>query len=373
MEIQNGSRVPGLIMFTILVYIFISVLIFITLPAVYYIISKKKESIPVPIDGYDHVIIVPFKDEEENLPPLLHSLAENIHPDTQIYLVNDKSTDNSVTYVENFINERKNFHLLDNEYISKDLSPIQNVEKFGIDNTESKYISFIDADCSVTKDWEKNIMAGNEEFSLSYGFTKVNEEKANFWGFIEAIELFFLFSVSFAFSFWKLPSSCMGNNLNISRKGYNLLGGHEGIGKAYMQDLALLNNFRVKFSSKAIFPKIKAVILTQPQNNLFIAMQQKFRWFYFGIQQDKTFVVPVFAILLFNIALIFSSITLKIILAVILSVNIILWCKALSEKLSFQKVFAANILIYILPLLYAFAFTTYFVKGFNWKGHNISK
>ncbi len=102
-----------------------------------------------PEDDYQFTIIVPLFNEEGNLPRLAKELSDYVSDSTyraKVLFVNDGSTDNSAVLVEQFCAENQHFgfiHLKQNSGLSTAL-------KAGIDQVETKYTGYIDADLQTS-------------------------------------------------------------------------------------------------------------------------------------------------------------------------------------------------------------------------------
>lgn len=103
-------------------------------------------------------IIVPFRNEAENLPVLLSSLARINYPESkyEIILVNDESEDISVEIIEEFQKTYLGFNLkvLENQRTSN--SPKKDAISTAINSAEFEYILTTDADCNVPVNWLKS-------------------------------------------------------------------------------------------------------------------------------------------------------------------------------------------------------------------------
>ena len=94
-------------------------------------------------------IVVPFKDEAENLPDLFESLSQLNYPKHlfEILLINDSSEDNSVTIAEGFIAlSQLNVTLLHSNHEST--SPKKEAITKAISLVKNEWIITTDADCT---------------------------------------------------------------------------------------------------------------------------------------------------------------------------------------------------------------------------------
>ena len=102
-------------------------------------------------------IIVPFRNEANNLPILLHSFSEIEYPKIlfEIILVNDDSSDNFKSVIKAFRTEFPTFDLtlIDNKNLTN--SPKKDALTAAIKFAKFNWVVTTDADCSVPKNWLK--------------------------------------------------------------------------------------------------------------------------------------------------------------------------------------------------------------------------
>lgn len=121
----------------------------------YFIQWMKWHTTPSPEkNGYlyipDCTIIVPFRNEEENLPVLLAALQKNLPDQWRIILVNDHSEDASCKKVEPFLNLRTQLITAKGEGKKRAL-------RTGIELAHSEWIITMDADLQLSAGWESNL------------------------------------------------------------------------------------------------------------------------------------------------------------------------------------------------------------------------
>ncbi len=99
-------------------------------------------------------IIIPFRNEVQNLPDLLSSLLQSDYPldAFEMLLVNDESTDEYLKIIETFqyLNPKLNLHLLENN--RKSPSPKKDAIDTAIKVSRHDWIISSDADCIFSKD-----------------------------------------------------------------------------------------------------------------------------------------------------------------------------------------------------------------------------
>jgi glycosyltransferase involved in cell wall biosynthesis len=96
----------------------------------------------------DISIIIPFYNEEIYLQRCIESIIASDFSDYEIILINDGSKDNSVLIAEAYAKRFKNIQL-----INKENSGVSDSRNIGIYHAKGTYITFIDADDTIEKDY----------------------------------------------------------------------------------------------------------------------------------------------------------------------------------------------------------------------------
>lgn len=236
-------------------------------------------------------IIIPFRNEAENLPQLLNSLIVINYPLSkfEIILVNDESEDNSVKIIEEFQQTPLDFNLkvLENNRISN--SPKKDAINTAINSANFEYIITTDADCQVSENWLKSyndfiLKTGNKLVAGPVGLIsplvahkpfKHRKILRNF----EALDILSLqASTAGAFGI-KQAFMCNGANLCYKKNTFLEVSGFSGNSQiASGDDVFLLEKFQQE-NYKIGFLKSKEVIVyTKPQQSFGDLVSQRIRW-----------------------------------------------------------------------------------------------
>ena len=108
-------------------------------------------------------VIIPIYNSEEYLEKLLSSLREMINDNIQVILVNDGSTDNSKNIINRYNDIFKVIHLKKNHGVSY-------ARNYGLKYATGKYITFVDSDDSISKDYFKVLLKNIESNHDIYAF-----------------------------------------------------------------------------------------------------------------------------------------------------------------------------------------------------------
>lgn len=110
-------------------------------------------------------IIIPCYNNENYIISCLESITSQVNEQVQIIIVNDGSTDNSDSIIQNYLNNHKDKNFLYKNQLNNGVSAARNV---GLDCSEGKYITFIDSDDMLTNNYWSTIhpIIESEEYEL---------------------------------------------------------------------------------------------------------------------------------------------------------------------------------------------------------------
>jgi cellulose synthase/poly-beta-1,6-N-acetylglucosamine synthase-like glycosyltransferase len=238
-------------------------------------------------------IIIPFRNEAENLPLLLKSLEDLQYPTEkfEILLVNDASEDNSVRICQEFKKQHSqlSIKILENNHQSN--SPKKDAISTAIGEAEFEYILTTDADCLVPNLWlqtfndfiqksQPNLVAAPISLTpTSPPLTPPKRGRIRPSRAFEELDILSLqaagagaFGIGQAFM-------CNGANLCYNKKAFLKVDGFSGNnGIASGDDVFLLQKFQNKKYKMAFLKSREAIVQTRPQENLSALISQRIRW-----------------------------------------------------------------------------------------------
>jgi len=259
-------------------------------------------------------VVIPFRNEAENLPVLLNSLSELNYPSLnfEIFMVDDASEDASVQICSAFITSHPEIkiNLIENRRFSN--SPKKDAISTAIQKAGFEYIITTDADCKISKNW---LQAYNEiiletEAKLVAGPVKIAESPSNSTKGEEALS-----------SQIKNSDTSTNHNINQEKRWFKYFqafqemdfmslqaagAGGFGLGKAFMcnganlcyeksaflkadgfsgnddissgDDVFLLQKFVEKKLPVYFLKCAEAIVITKPQQDLTSLISQRIRW-----------------------------------------------------------------------------------------------
>ncbi len=237
-------------------------------------------------------IIIPFRNEAENLPVLLESIKNLNYPENlyEIIFVDDESEDDSVKIIENLIKPfnlasttlsdlKVQFKIINNNRSSA--SPKKDAITEAISISEYDWILTTDADCKLPKDWllafdsyiqqhQPTMLVGPVKYFSEKGLINQYQQLDNFSLQTATVGLFGIQS----------PLLCNGANLAYKKEEFKAVSGFLGNNHiASGDDIFLLEKFRKRNPKRVQFIKSRdAIVITRPQNSWKSIINQRIRW-----------------------------------------------------------------------------------------------
>ncbi|TPV31803.1 glycosyltransferase [Paucihalobacter ruber] len=227
-------------------------------------------------------IIIPFRNEAENLPQLLQSLALIDYPIHlfELCFVNDASKDRSVEIINNFKKEcALNISITNNQRSTQ--SPKKDAITTAINQSNFEWIVTTDADCLLPTNWlsilNSFILSNEVDFIASAVAYRTN---TSFFENFQALDFLSLQAITIgAFGIDK-AFMCNGANLAYKRLVFKEINGFEGNSNmASGDDVFLLQKVIQQKKFNVNYLKSKAhIVETFPVNNLKDLFSQRIRW-----------------------------------------------------------------------------------------------
>ncbi|HLO74113.1 MAG TPA: glycosyltransferase [Flavobacterium sp.] len=221
-------------------------------------------------------IVIPFRNEKENLPNLLHSISLLHYPKelVEVILVDDNS-------VDEFRIQNLEFRIQTVKNIRKSNSPKKDAIETAIQIAKKNWIITTDADCLVQKDWltiYDQYIQENEVKMVASGVCYIQKN-----GFLSAFQnldfLSLLGATIGSFGIGK-PFMCNGANFAYSKHFFKELNGFQGNETIASGDDVFLLQKAVSFAPKKVgFLLAKeSIVATKPVATWSELFQQRVRW-----------------------------------------------------------------------------------------------
>lgn len=214
-------------------------------------------------------ILVPFRNEEENLSALIGSIKELHYPKNsfEIIFVNDHSTDHGPKTVNE--SGLENFKLIHSVSEGKKAAIAD-----GIAIAKGSIIAATDADCKVPPYWLDEINHLGEN-SMVLGPVQFEPTK-KFLHYFQEIEFAALQCIGASTANWKMP--LMNNGANMAYKKTDFDEASLKAETASGDDIFLLDGFKNKKLPIYFSWSANSIVKTKPVENFKDLVQQKVRW-----------------------------------------------------------------------------------------------
>ncbi|WP_299046875.1 glycosyltransferase [uncultured Polaribacter sp.] len=336
-------------------------------------------------------VIIPFRNEADNLVELLNSILELNYPKNlvEFLFVNDDSTDNSVEIIEHFIHafskkstiKLATITILNNHRISN--SPKKDAITTAIDKANFDWIVTTDADCTLPKNWLNAFDTFIQKNKPNMVVAPVNYVVDN--SFIQQFQLLDFMSMqattigSFGLNF---PFLCNGANLAYKKSIFFNVNGFEGNATiASGDDVFLLEKYTKYNQSKVHYLKSsKAIVSTSPVKNWSELIEQRKRWAAKAANFSSLKVKCIgFLIVFTNLIMLYllCSGNFKLLLF-IFSLKLIVDWVLFKPTLAFFNHQKNDLVHYIFssffyPFFSLYIFLLSMTTKYNWKGRNFKK
>jgi len=335
-------------------------------------------------------IVIPFRDEAENLKTLLESLSLLNYPVElfEVLLIDDDSKDESVKIIKRFlqgIEVRNDIRIIKNERISK--SPKKDAVEIAIKNAHFDWIITTDADCIIPQNWLQNFDAYIQAHQVKLIAAPVTFNSSN--SLLDQFQLLDFLSLQGStigsFGVGK-PFMCNGANLCYEKQTFMDVNGFDGNEHiASGDDIFLLEKIVLQNPKEVHFLKSdQSIITTNPESTFKELISQRVRWAAKSASYSNSFSklvsIAVFSmnallILLFLGSLIgyYSWWIFIIIFLIKFCIDFILLFKTASffKKQSVLKHYVWSSFVY--PIYTIFIALTSFTTSYSWKGRVYKK
>lgn len=256
----------------ILLFFFLLTLIIIWLK------DQKNESGPLPNFPFVSVLVA-VRNEEQNIIRCLDALSELNYPKDKIEVLigNDRSEDQTRQLVENYIQGKSSFKLIDITSTMGNAKGKANVLAHLAKAAKGEFFFITDADIAVPSTWIHGLLRYHNDSIATISGVTVTEGK-NLTAKMQAIEWIFAFGMVQTVSELRIPVSAVGNNMMISRKAYESVGGYETIPFSVTEDFQLFKETLKKGWGYKNICNPEVLAISKPMQDLGLLIKQRKRW-----------------------------------------------------------------------------------------------
>ncbi|WP_197492224.1 glycosyltransferase [Arachidicoccus ginsenosidimutans] len=231
-------------------------------------------------------IIIPARNEEENIDKCLSSIFNNNYPADlyEVIVIDDDSNDNTAAVVQQFQSQHKQLRLLHiNDLLNGE--KINSYKKKAIESAihvaNSNYIVTTDADCIVSENWLSNFdnyiqQTGKKFIAAPVSFI----DNDTFLGRFQCLDFLSLQGITAASVSAGFHSMCNGANLCYEKDVFFKVNGFSGIDQlASGDDMLLMHKIQQQFPDAIGYIYLKsAIVQTLPMLTWKTFINQRIRW-----------------------------------------------------------------------------------------------
>lgn len=224
-------------------------------------------------------VLIAARNEEDSIITCLRSVAALDYPPEklEVWIGNDQSTDKTQELVAKFISNKSNFFLTNIETNLGDAKGKANVLAHLARLATGELFAITDADVEVPIPWLKAFISDWEpKYGLLTGVTRVKGSGS--FAKLQSLDWLNALSLMKLASDVGVPVTAMGNNLLVSKKAYDAVGGYESIPFSVTEDFELFRQITKKgWLAKQLYHH-EVLAQTAALNTWQALMQQRKRW-----------------------------------------------------------------------------------------------
>ena len=234
----------------------------------------SKESTPVLVS-----ILLAARNEEANIERCLRSLEALRFPkeNIEICIGDDDSSDETARIILDYIVDKPYFkyHKISEQTFG--LKGKANVLAQLADFSQGNHLFFCDADIAVPEGWIESMLKHFEgNTGVVVGLTRMT--KAGYLSDFLSLEWLFTLSLMRYFALLNIPVSGLGNNMAVTKKAYDAVGGYKGIGFSIVEDYALFMAIaKKKFGFVQAYSR-DVIAVSEPVSSFYGLLEQRKRW-----------------------------------------------------------------------------------------------
>jgi poly-beta-1,6-N-acetyl-D-glucosamine synthase len=248
-------------------------------------------------------VIIPARNEEAAIGPLLQALQEQTYPARlfEVIVVDDHSSDNTASIVQGFpavqLVRLQDDHI--NSYKKKAIET-------GITHAKNQLIVTTDADCIPPKEWLQTIAAFKEEKNAVFIAAPVSINcNSSVLQLFQSMDFMVLQGITGAVVHRKQLSMCNGANLAYERTAFYKVNGFSGIDSiASGDDMLLMHKISQSYPGQLHYLRsADAIVGTAPMKTWKDFFNQRIRWASKAAKYDDKGIFPVLLLVyLFNLS-----------------------------------------------------------------------
>jgi cellulose synthase/poly-beta-1,6-N-acetylglucosamine synthase-like glycosyltransferase len=335
-------------------------------------------------------IIVPARNEEDNISNLIKSILQQTYPQAcyELIIVDDCSTDRTAEIVKIYSDSNIKLIALSDFLDEKNINAYKKKAiEIGIKASRGTLIITTDADCTMGENWLQEIVNCYELNQPKMIVMPVQINYSNrFIEIFQSLDFMCLQGITGASVQKKFHGMCNGANLAYTKSVFEEVGGFSGIDHiASGDDLLLMHKIGKKYGNEIMYLKSAAVIVkTIPAKTVKAFLNQRIRWASKAEKYEDKRMLPVLMLVyLFNLSL-FIMMVLLLFKQDKTTINFLLVLILLKTEIELfflypvAKFFGERKLLWLFPIFQPFHIVYTLCAGFlgkfgtyKWKGRTV--
>ncbi len=351
-------------------------------------IQQKKH-----VENYQNTfvsIIVPARNEEDNISNLIHSIQNQTYPKScfELIIIDDCSTDKTAEIVKNYSDSNIKLIALSDFLEEKNINAYKKKAiEIGIKASSGTLIITTDADCTMGENWLQEIVNCFEinQPKMMVMPVQINYEN-RFIEIFQSLDFMCLQGITGASVQKKFHGMCNGANLAYTKSVFEEVDGFSGIDHiASGDDLLLMHKIAKKYANEILYLKSAAVIVkTKAATTLKAFINQRIRWASKAEKYEDKRMFPVLMLVYFFNLSLFIMMALALLKHTQTTINVFLIFLTLKTGIELlflypvAKFFGERKLLWLFPIFQPFHIVYTVIAGFlgkfgtyNWKDRTV--
>jgi cellulose synthase/poly-beta-1,6-N-acetylglucosamine synthase-like glycosyltransferase len=248
-------------------------------------------------------VIVPARNEEENIEQCINSLSKLDYPNDKLEIVaiNDRSEDKTKEILDGLAQKYSNLRVIhiENESQKFNIPGKAGAIQVGAEAATGDVVFQTDADCTVNPKWVKQMVKVFKQPETGFVSAYTNIDGKRLFDKVQAIEWIYMNTMGTGGIGMNQILGCYGNNASFRKKFFDLIGGYRKIKFSVAEDLALQQAFFKNGYKVHYLVDPNTMVTTKPCKNFKEYLQQHHRWTRGGLNlrwRAAIFVLSSFAI-----------------------------------------------------------------------------
>lgn len=220
-------------------------------------------------------IIIPARNEENNIASLLNDISSQSYKHFEVIVVDDHSQDATIEKVEHEMKRDARITLLRSKGIGKKRALTE-----AIQSSKGSIVITTDADCRVKLNWVNSLVPYffNPEAKIVFGGVRISGQ--TFFDDVQALEFASLIGSGGATAALGFPTMCNGANLAFRKDVFHEVDGYSGnIEIPSGDDEFLMRKVKARYPNGIVFAgNEEGVVSTSPSKDVNEFIQQRIRW-----------------------------------------------------------------------------------------------